>query len=408
MELDLADEDLIPIIQIESNQNCNDCGKINPHWCSITNAVLLCPSCARNHKKFNINISRIKSLEVDDWSKEDIYKLKIGGNERFTNLIKSYNIPLTKDNKEYKYYTKAAQYYREILTEEVKNHDTKNIKKPTLREGIEILYQDDYLNLFNKNQSNTINIENENIDNKDNKIQPKQENKNWMDKIIDKLEPDVTPPPTDNSKKSQKFFDNVTNAFNDVKEAAKEIDFKGKFRMAGEYVQDKTEKIQNSRTFNRFMNAVSNSIDNVIQTTDKILFKGGNGNKLIYVPPNYINPNLIPKNSSNYKQINGQIINQNQNIEQNKNINKINNEIDINKMQKNNDINVNSGANNLININNGIKNNNIKEEPQQININNEKIKKEENANNINNEEKLDDTEENDPSLLIMSNIPNHN
>ena len=405
MELDLADEDLIPIIQIESNQNCNDCGKINPHWCSITNAVLLCPSCARNHKKFNINISRIKSLEVDDWSKEDIYRLKIGGNERFTNLIKSYNIPLTKDNKEYKYYTKAAQYYREILTEEVKNHDTKNIKKPTLREGIEILYQDDYLNLFNKNQSNTINIENENIDNK---VQPKQENKNWMDKIIDKLEPDVTPPPTDNSKKSQKFFDNVTNAFNDVKEAAKEIDFKGKFRMAGEYVQDKTEKIQNSRTFNRFMNAVSNSIDNVIQTTDKILFKGGNGNKLIYVPPNYINPNLIPKNSSNYKQINGQIINQNQNIEQNKNINKINNEIDINKMQKNNDINVNSGANNLININNGIKNNNIKEEPQQININNEKIKKEENANNINNEEKLDDTEENDPSLLIMSNIPNHN
>jgi len=408
MELDLADEDLIPIIQIESNQNCNDCGKINPHWCSITNAVLLCPSCARNHKKFNINISRIKSLEVDDWSKEDIYKLKIGGNERFTNLIKSYNIPLTKDNKEYKYYTKAAQYYREILTEEVKNHDTKNIKKPTLREGIEILYQDDYLNLFNKNQSNTINIENENIDNKDNKVQPKQENKNWMDKIIDKLEPDVTPPPTDNSKKSQKFFDNVTNAFNDVKEAAKEIDFKGKFRMAGEYVQDKTEKIQNSRTFNRFMNAVSNSIDNVIQTTDKILFKGGNGNKLIYVPPNYINPNLIPKNSSNYKQINGHIINQNQNIEQNKNINKINNEIDINKMQKSNDINVNSGANNLININNGIKNNNIKEEPQQININNEKIKKEENANNINNEEKLDDTEENDPSLLIMSNIPNHN
>ena len=408
MDLDLADEDLIPIVQIESNQNCNDCGKINPHWCSITNAVLLCPSCARNHKKFNINISRIKSLEVDDWSKEDIYRLKIGGNERFTNLIKSYNIPLTKDNKEYKYYTKAAQYYREILTEEVKNHDTKNIKKPTLREGIEILYQDDYLNLFNKNQSNTINIENENIDNKDNKVQPKQENKNWMDKIIDKLEPDVTPPPIDNSKKSQKFFDNVTNAFNDVKEAAKEIDFKGKFRMAGEYVQDKTEKIQNSRTFNRFMNAVSNSIDNVIQTTDKILFKGGNGNKLIYVPPNYINPNLIPKNSSNYKQINGQIINQNQNIEQNKNINKINNEIDINKMQKNNDINVNSGANNLININNGIKNNNIEEEPQQININNEKIKKEENANNINNEEKLDDTEENDPSLLIMSNIPNHN
>jgi len=404
MDLDLADEDLIPIVQIESNQNCNDCGKINPHWCSITNAVLLCPSCARNHKKFNINISKIKSLEVDDWSKEEIYRLKIGGNERFTKLIKSYNIPLTKDNKEYKYYTKAAQYYREILSEELKNNDTKNIKKPTLKEGIEILYQDDYLSLFNKNQSNYINLQSEK---NDDKTQNNQEKKNWMDKIIDKLEPDVTQPPTENTSKSQKFFDNVTNAFNDVKEAAKEIDFKSKFKKAGEFVQDKTEKIQNSRTFNRFMNAVSYGIDNVIQTTDKFLFKGGN--KLIYVPPNYINPNLIPKNNSNYKQINDQKINPN--LEQNQNINNINNEIDINKMANNNNIALNSGQNNPININE-VKNNNIKEIPQQININNENIKKEEQSQDIKNEdnqeEKLDDTEENDPSLLIMNNIPTHN
>ena len=404
MDLDLADEDLIPIVQIESNQNCNDCGKINPHWCSITNAVLLCPSCARNHKKFNINISKIKSLEVDDWSKEEIYRLKIGGNERFTKLIKSYNIPLTKDNKEYKYYTKAAQYYREILSEELKNNDTKNIKKPTLKEGIEILYQDDYLSLFNKNQSNYINLQSEKSDDK---TQNNQEKKNWMDKIIDKLEPDATQPPTENTSKSQKFFDNVTNAFNDVKEAAKEIDFKSKFKKAGEFVQDKTEKIQNSRTFNRFMNAVSYGIDNVIQTTDKFLFKGGN--KLIYVPPNYINPNLIPKNNSNYKQINDQKINPN--LEQNQNINNINNEIDINKMANNNNIALNSGQNNPININE-VKNNNIKEIPQQININNENIKKEEQSQDIKNEdnqeEKLDDTEENDPSLLIMNNIPTHN
>ena len=404
MDLDLADEDLIPIVQIESNQNCNDCGKINPHWCSITNAVLLCPSCARNHKKFNINISKIKSLEVDDWTKEEIYRLKIGGNERFTKLIKSYNIPLTKDNKEYKYYTKAAQYYREILSEELKNNDTKSIKKPTLKEGIEILYQDDYLSLFNKNQSNYINLQSEK---NDDKTQNNQEKKNWMDKIIDKLEPDATQPPTENTSKSQKFFDNVTNAFNDVKEAAKEIDFKSKFKKAGEFVQDKTEKIQNSRTFNRFMNAVSYGIDNVIQTTDKFLFKGGN--KLIYVPPNYINPNLIPKNNSNYKQINDQKINPN--LEQNQNINNINNEIDINKMANNNNIALNSGQNNPININE-VKNNNIKEIPQQININNENIKKEEQSQDIKNEdnqeEKLDDTEENDPSLLIMNNIPTHN
>ena len=80
MDLDLANDDLLPIVQIESNQICNDCGKINPHWCSITNAIFLCPSCVRTHKKFNKKISIIKSLEVDDWSKEELSILKIGGN----------------------------------------------------------------------------------------------------------------------------------------------------------------------------------------------------------------------------------------------------------------------------------------------------------------------------------------
>ena len=403
MEIDLANEELLPIIQIESNQVCNDCGKVNPHWCSITNAVFLCPSCARTHKKFNINISKIKSLEVDDWSKEEIYKLKIGGNERFTNLIKSYNIPLTKDNKEYKYYTKAAQYYRDILCEEVKNHDTKNIAKPTLREGIEILFQDNYLNLFNKNQPNNLNNQNEIIENKE---QMDPENKNWMDKMLDKLEPDINQSSGENTSKSQKFIDNVTNAFNDVKERAKEIDFKGKFRKAGEFVQDKTEQIQNSGAFNKFMTVVSNGIDNVIQTTDKYFFKGGN--KLIYVPPNLINPNLIPKNAiiNNDK---GQQINQN--LAQNQNLNNINNEIDINKKENNNNIILNSAQNNIINIKEE-NNNIIKEVPQQQNINIENIKKEEKPQEIKNEEnqeeKLDDVEENDPSLLIMSNIPKHN
>ena len=248
-----------------------------------------------------------------------------------------------------------------------------------------------------------MNNQNEIIENKE---QMNPENKNWMDKMLDKLEPDITQSSGENTSKSQKFFDNVTNAFNDVKERAKEIDFKGKFRKAGEFVQDKTEQIQNSGAFNKFMTVVSNGIDNVIQTTDKYFFKGGN--KLIYVPPNLINPNLIPKNAiiNNDK---GQQINQN--LVQNQNLNNINNEIDINKKENNNNIILNSAQNNIINIKEE-NNNIIKEVPQQQNINIENIKKEEKPQEIKNEEnqeeKLDDVEENDPSLLIMSNIPKHN
>ena len=422
MDLDLANDDLLPIVQIESNQICNDCGKINPHWCSITNAVFLCPSCVRTHKKFNKKISVIKSLEVDEWSKEEISILKKGGNERFTNLIKSYNIPLTKDNKEYKYYTKAAQYYRDILIEEAKNKDIKNIIKPSLREGIEILYQDEYLNLFNKDQLNDQNTKEES--NNKNQIN-KTENKNWMDKMIDKLEPDITPKP-DNQSKGKQFLNNMMNTFNDVKERTKEIDFKGKFKKAGEFVQDKTEQIQNSNAFNRFMNVFSTGIDNVIQTTDKLLFK--NDSKIYPIPPNYLNPNLIPSqninNSNNINQINQSnyapiINNQNQNIINNINVideKKKNSESNLIKKEeeKNNIIqNDLSQPKNEKEINN--KEEKLDEEEKETIKKEEKLDEEEKDkkdqdkdNGKEKEEKLDENEENDPSLVIMSNIPNHN
>ena len=406
MDLDLANDDLLPIVQIESNQICNDCGKINPHWCSITNAVFLCPSCVRTHKKFNKKISVIKSLEVDEWSKEEISILKIGGNERFNNLIKSYNIPLTKDNKEYKYYTKAAQYYRDILLAEAKNKDIKNIIKPSLREGIEILYQDEYLNLFNKDQLNEQNTKVES--NGKNQIK-KTENKNWMDKMIDKLEPDITPR-LENQSKGKQFLNNMMYAFNDVKERTKEIDFKGKFKKAGEFVQDKTEQIQNSNAFNRFMNVFSTGIDNVIQTTDKLLFK--NDSKIFPIPPSYLNQNLI----------------QNNNIQ---NINNINNPNNINQMKQSNyapiinnqNQNIINNINTIDEKNKNSESNSIKKEEEKNNIIQNDLSQPKNEKEINNkeekldedekettkkEEKLDENEESDPSLLIMSNIPNHN
>ena len=117
-EEEFSNKDLSLILNIEGNNICNDCGKKDPLWCSINNAVLLCSPCARIHKKFNEKISKIKSLEVDVWTKEEIYFLMLGGNARFTKLLNSYNIPSTKENQGYKYYTKDAQYYREILFQE--------------------------------------------------------------------------------------------------------------------------------------------------------------------------------------------------------------------------------------------------------------------------------------------------
>ena len=223
--------------------------------------------------------------------------------------------------------------------------------------------------------------------------------------MINKLQPDIEPKKEENQSKGKQFFDNMMYALNDVKELTKEIDFKGKIKKAGEYVSDKTEQIQNSQAFNRFMTAVSYGIDNVIQKTDKLLFK--NDNKIIPIPQNYINPSLINNNinqinKSNYSPIS---VNQNQN-------NIINNNIKETEPK-----NINLNSNNPIKKEeekNNIIKNDFSQQNKEKNLENKEEKldgDETNLKNIENniEEKIDENDENAPNnILIMSNNPNPN
>lgn len=424
-ESQYADKDLIPILEIESNKICNDCGKKDIHWCSINNTVFLCSTCARTHKKFNPKISKIKSLEVDSWTKEEIALLKLGGNEKFTNMIKSYYIPLTKDNQEYKYYTKAAQYFRDTLLEESKNNPINIIPKPSLKEGIEILYKDEYSNLFNKfaNQINNDDtqqekneIENNDNNNSNDNVVPDNRNSSWIERVANKLAPDIeisnNNNPNNNNYNNALSFDNIANnmlyAFNEVKERAKDIDLKEKIKMAGEYVQNKTEIIQNSETFKGLVSTVSTGIDNLMQKTDK-LFKNDeisqnvpqqnnlNANEELNSPyvrnenntgiiNNIVNKLTQPTFKSNYSSINND-----QSDQYNNYINQIS--------EKNNEIN-NTNENN--NSNSNIKNNN----DDKNKVVYENNKKDSENNNENKEENLDDIQnDNDPNHLIMSNTP---
>lgn len=115
---------------------------------------------------------------------------------------------------------------------------------------------------FEKNNYNIMN--NNNPMNNNNAGLKYNENASWVDKIIDKLTPDIDGPYNPNNtvvnniNRGGNFLDNIANnmlyAFNDVKEKAKDIDIKEKFKLAGEYVQNKTEIIQNSDTFKRNIN----------------------------------------------------------------------------------------------------------------------------------------------------------
>ena len=298
-DLDLADPELAILINIEENKFCNDCQKKNPRWCSINNAVFLCPSCTRKHRKFNSNISTIKSIEGDLWTKDEIKKLCVGGNERFNKLMTSYNIPLTLNNAKYKYHTKIAEYYRNLLNEEIKEKKIIDLVKPSLKEGIELMNKEEYdkLNQYAPSQdkildnNNKINNENNNNNNNFSNILnvPKKQNiyVNPFGPEYSNSNPNnntnSNPYSNNNNNNNNKeedfnfeqhlnnFADSMSNVFSNISQKAQSIDYNEKLRNAGEYIKEQKEKIENSETFKGFMGAISKGFDNFINAADNYL-----------------------------------------------------------------------------------------------------------------------------------------
>ena len=409
-DLDLADPELVLIINITENKVCNDCQKKNPRWCSINNAVLLCASCTRKHRKFNEYISKIKSLEGDLWTKDEIKRLYIGGNERFNQMLKSYNIPLTNDNAEYKYHTKIAGYYRDLLSEELKGKKVIDLVKPSMKEGIELLSKEEYdkLNQYipsqdnilqNDNNNNNINnnsdvlnipksnifanpfalhinLNNNNDNNNSNNFNNRNNNNNFNNNISEnKFEQHLND-----------FADTMGTVFNNISQKAQSIDYNEKLKNAGEYIKDKKEKIENSETFKGFMSALSTGIDSLVRKTEDFF------NDSLDTNLNNVNneqrANINRFNNRNQNQFNfqGQRINNNNNFNNsNRNMNNNFNNNNLNKNVSNyrpinNNMNNNVPLNNM--NNNNVSQNNMNNVAPVNNMNNNNVVQ--NQNNINN------------------------
>ena len=134
------------IMNIPGNDKCIDCGSPNPKWVSINNSVFLCGTCARNHNTFGETISKLKSLEVDTFSPEEIKLMQIGGNTRFNSLMEQYAITFeSSTNRDFKYHIKIAEYHRQLLKCEIdkeshpQEYQDMLLKKPLPQEGLKLL-----------------------------------------------------------------------------------------------------------------------------------------------------------------------------------------------------------------------------------------------------------------------------
>ena len=159
--------DIQEIVSLDENSKCFDCGAQKPKWSSIKNGIFLCLKCAGIHRNLGLNISVIRSLQIDSWNEKQILFLKKGGNGKLKNFFLEYNITSNNSIDE-KYKSKASDYYRKNLRNEVEKELNPNFSlkeeliKPDQTIGKEII---DYSKIPNDSLNDDL-ISSENKKNK--------------------------------------------------------------------------------------------------------------------------------------------------------------------------------------------------------------------------------------------------
>ena len=100
----------------KSNKTCADCSAANTKWASSNLGVFLCIKCAGFHRKLGSSI--VKSITLDNWTKEEMEIMIDGGNEIVNSIyLNGSNKPLEadfdyiKDKYERKMFAKQAQSF---------------------------------------------------------------------------------------------------------------------------------------------------------------------------------------------------------------------------------------------------------------------------------------------------------
>ena len=134
------------ILNDEMNNECFDCGSLNPEFISINNSIFICKNCAYLHKKFPVEISKIIPNNLYKLEEKELYYLYFGGNRKLSEFI-YLNPKLSKYKSDMLYKMNEMRYYRYNLSNIV--NEKFGINKN----------MDNYIkNNYNANTLNTLNL----------------------------------------------------------------------------------------------------------------------------------------------------------------------------------------------------------------------------------------------------------
>ena len=89
---------MIELLNRPENKTCADCSAPKPEWASVNLGCLLCIRCAGLHRKLGVNVSKIKSVDLDLWQDDWLEKVSSMGNARINAIYFATNKPARIDN----------------------------------------------------------------------------------------------------------------------------------------------------------------------------------------------------------------------------------------------------------------------------------------------------------------------
>lgn len=128
---------LSKMLREEDNKYCADCEAKGPRWASWNLGVFICIRCAGIHRNLGVHISRVKSVNLDQWTSEQIQSIQDMGNTKArqlyeANLPDSFRRPQTDQAVEFfirdKYEKK--KYYSKNVTNGSSPKDSKKEREP--------------------------------------------------------------------------------------------------------------------------------------------------------------------------------------------------------------------------------------------------------------------------------------
>ncbi|KAL8597748.1 hypothetical protein ACOMHN_001707 [Nucella lapillus] len=83
---------LSAMLKDEDNKYCEDCDAKGPRWASWNLGIFLCIRCAGIHRNLGVHISKVKSVNLDSWTAEQVAMMQEIGNSRARAVYEA-NVP---------------------------------------------------------------------------------------------------------------------------------------------------------------------------------------------------------------------------------------------------------------------------------------------------------------------------